>query len=493
MSTATSYKNIFKSTALFGSVQIFKIITQAGINKIAALILGAEGIGVMGILNSSLNMLKTGCGLGISDSAVRDVSEAYGADDTEKFSTIIVVVNKVVLFTALLGFLITLVLSPWLSQWAFNVSQYTLSYVFLAFAVALAVYSEGQLAILKGMRRMRDLAKATVAGSAAGLIVAIPFYYIWGVGGIAPALIVVSLCSFLFSNYYVRKIKYNRQQLSLKSVFRKSKPMVTMGIALMLGNFIAYLFDIIISSYMTRHGGLAYVGYYHAGALIVGGYFGIVISAMSTDYYPRISAINKDNKLLEQELNRQSESGLVLIYPLVVLFIFLSDLFIKILYDSSFEVANQFINIALIGTIIILVSNCMGMILLAKQTTKLFLWSVICQRTVLIFIYIILYKHFGLRGLGFAYICLGGINFIVMSIFMGYFYGIHIKRRVYILLAIVISTAIISQLIKGLDSHILSYSIGGIIFIVASCFSLWFLKTRMGLNIPAIIYNRLKR
>ena len=158
MAETTSYKRIFKSTALFGFVQIFNIITRAAINKIVAVLLGAEGMGIIGLMNSSLNMLKTGAGLGISQSAVKDIAEANEKNDSASFSETINVVNKIVLYTALLGLVITVGLSPWLSEWAFDSDQYILSYILLSLAVAFSIYSEGQLAILKGMRRLRALA-----------------------------------------------------------------------------------------------------------------------------------------------------------------------------------------------------------------------------------------------------------------------------------------------------------------------------------------------
>ena len=96
----SSYGNIFKTTFLFGFVQVFNIAVKVVLNKIVAMILGAEGMGIIGIYNSAINLLKTGTGLGISQSAVRDISEAYNNDNKTEFSRIITLVNKVIFFTA---------------------------------------------------------------------------------------------------------------------------------------------------------------------------------------------------------------------------------------------------------------------------------------------------------------------------------------------------------------------------------------------------------
>ena len=200
MSENTSYKNIFKTTFLFGFVQIFNILVKVGTNKVIAIFLGAEGMGVIGLLNSALGMLQTGAGLGISQSAVRDISEANGSENEKKFSRIISLTNKVIIFTSILGIMITIILSPFLSKWSFGNNDFQIAFVWLSIVVGLNILSEGQLAILKGMRQLKALARASMIGSVVGLITAVPFYYFFGKGGIVPSLIITALSALFFSN-----------------------------------------------------------------------------------------------------------------------------------------------------------------------------------------------------------------------------------------------------------------------------------------------------
>ena len=59
-----SYKNIFKTTFLFGFVQVFNILIKVITNKIVAVLLGAEGMGIVGIYNNTLEFIKSGTSLG---------------------------------------------------------------------------------------------------------------------------------------------------------------------------------------------------------------------------------------------------------------------------------------------------------------------------------------------------------------------------------------------------------------------------------------------
>ncbi|MEI3421301.1 MAG: hypothetical protein V8R91_09785 [Butyricimonas faecihominis] len=80
-------------------------------------------------------------------------------------------------------------------------------------------FSDGQLAILTGMRKLRQLAKASMIGSVVGLLSAVPFYYFFGKNGIVPSLLVTAFSSLFFSSYFVWKIKYDKIKLSIKELY----------------------------------------------------------------------------------------------------------------------------------------------------------------------------------------------------------------------------------------------------------------------------------
>ena len=487
----SSYGNIFKTTFLFGFVQIFNIIVKVGLNKVVAMLLGAEGMGIIGIYNSAIQMIRTGASLGVNQSAVRDISEANACNDSVRFSRIISLTNKVIWFTALLGMGATIVLSPYLSKWYFGDGTYTLAFVWISIVVALNVLSEGQLAILKGMRQLRALAKASIWGSLVGLVAAIPFYYFFGRGGIIPSLAITAFAALFFSNLYVRRIEYTRTKLSVKEIWTEATPMVKMGVALMLVGFIGSVFDMIVAAFISNTGSLADVGYYNAGAAIISGYFGIVITAMSTDYYPRISAVHNDNEKLAEEMNKQSETGLVMIFPLVVLFVFLSPIFINILYSSEFYETNNYTDYAMIGTVIIVVSNCMGMILLAKQASNIFIWSVLGQRILLIGVYILGYSKLGLTGLGLSYIGTGLVHILFMMTILGHFYGIKLSNRVARLLVLVIAVTLITVFVRKIDAILIKYACGVLLLSFACVYSHVYMKRNMGLDLVNIVKHKI--
>jgi len=489
---STSYGGIFKSTFLFSFVQVIRILVGVIKNKIVAVLLGAEGMGIMSIFQNAMNFIKTGAGLGISQSAVKDISEANASEDRNRISRTISIVLRVVLLTSLLGAAITIIMSPLLSRWGFGDSKYTLSFILLGIAVFFEVFVENQLAILKGMRQLQSLAKASIWGSLVGLVTGVPLYYLLGVKGIVPSFIVTAFTIFLVTRYYINKVNFDKTDIPFKQVMKESTPMVKMGISLMLVSLIGTLFALIIAAYLRSHGGLNIVGYYNAGEVIVGTYIGVIITAMSTDYYPRISAVNNDNIKLTEEVNAQSEVGLLMAFPLVVIFVFFSPVFINILYTPDFQASINYTDFAIIGSVIIICSNCMGMILLAKQASSIFLVSVIGQRIICLAAFILLYQLFGLKGLGYAYIFLGVLHIVLMSIIMKVKYNIQFNTKVLIQLLLVISVILISRSVRGLENVYWRYSLGFTLIFMTVVYSYYYMKKYMGIDIISSVRSRVK-
>lgn len=487
-----SYKNIFKTTFLFGFVQVFNILVKVISNKIVAILLGAEGMGIISIYNNTIDLIKSGAGLGISQSAVRDISEANANDDKKRFSTTISVTNKVIIFTGLLGAFITLILSPWLSLWTMGSKNYTFVFMFLAIVVGAKILTDGQLAILMGMRKLKSLARASMLGAIIGLIVGVPMYYMLGLRGIAPSLVICALAALFFSNFFVRKIHYERITLSMKEMLKNASPMIKMGMALVFASFLSSIVTLVISAYMRAHGGLEDVGFYNAGIMILNGYFGVIITALTTDYYPRIAAINSDNILLQKELNKQAAVSLVLCCPLVVFFLFLLPFFIGILYSEEFFPTIEFIRVAIWGTLITICSNQVDMILVAKFRMQLFTIIAIVFRLLQLGFSLILYQFYGLLGMGISMTVMGIIHMSIMTISVYQLYGIHFNWLFVKLAFIVFGLATIATFVCMFDDLILKYLIGSGLITCACFFSFFVTKKCFGLNVFQYVYNKLK-
>ncbi len=487
----SEYKNIFKSTFLFGFVQIFNILTKVLLNKAAAVFLGVEGIGLIGIFQSVSEMLKTFFGLGISQSVVRDISKANNDGDKKEFSFIITITHKIIWLTASIGFMTTIITSSYLSIWSFGSDKYSFMFILLSFVVLLNILADGQLGILKGMRQLRALAKATIFGSVTGLVTGIPFYYFLGKDGIVPTLLTVAISSVIFSTYYVKKVEYAKVVISLVETIKQSSNIVKMGFALMFVTFAGILSETIIKIYIGNTSELNLVGIYQAGVTITSGYFSILIVAMMTDYYPRISAINNDNKKLILELNKQVKVGLILITPLIVGFLFVMQFFVEFLYSKDFLMAIDYMRYALFWTLIIICSNPIDMILVAKQNTKVFLLVTILYRIFGTLISLYGFHNYGLEGLGIALLIMGFVHLLLMQTIVGFLYNIKLEFETYKMFFISLVLAILSFYASGLSNDYIKYSFGLLLLFISMSYSIYYFKMITKINIFDYLKNKL--
>ena len=306
-------------------------------------------------------------------------------------------------------------------------------------------------------------------------------------------MIVVAATATIFSWYIVIQIKCPRISVSISSALREGRGMIKMGIALMYVNFLVVLADYLIRTYISNIASLEMVGFYQAGAMITSSYFGIIVTALITDYYPRISAINKDNKKIEVEFNKQSEVGLLMIGPLVLVFLFALPLFVRILYTSTFLPIISYLEYAALGVILTMCSNAMGFIMLAKQDVKVFFITATLGRIIIVSISILLFNSMGLKGLGIAALLAAIFHILFMQIVMWKRYDILMSKRLLGLLIVMLSIAVLSFLFKDIQNLPLRYTLGGLLLIFSIYYSIWKAKKNMGLDLISYIKRKISR
>ena len=87
------YRTIVKATGLFGGTQVFTILCSIIKTKLVAIWLGAEGVGIIGLYNNTVEMISSLTRLGIGTSSVRDLSKAFKSGDESRFAELVSVVG----------------------------------------------------------------------------------------------------------------------------------------------------------------------------------------------------------------------------------------------------------------------------------------------------------------------------------------------------------------------------------------------------------------
>lgn len=403
--TQSSYRQLMKATSLFGGVQLFQIIISIVRSKFIAILLGPMGMGINSLLYSTLNLVEGITNFGLSTSAVKDVAAAYASGDTKKTGTVVAVMRRLVWITGILGTMVTIALSSWLSELAFGNRDYTTAFIWISITLLLKQISNGQNVVLRGMRKLKLMAQASLTGSLLGLIISVPIYYKWGVDGIVPAIIVSSIVSLIRTWYFSRKVKIEKVHISHKTTFTEGKEMLTMGFMLSLSGLLTVGSDFFLRSYVSNLGGLDQVGLYSAGFAIINTYVGMIFTAMSTDYFPRLSGVAQDNSKARTLINQQAEIAVLIIVPLLLLMIIFIPLIVKILYSDKFLDVIDMMRWAMLGLIFKASSWSVGFIYLAKGDSRIFFIKEILSMIYLVGFSVLFFNLYGLTGLGIGFLC----------------------------------------------------------------------------------------
>jgi len=480
------YRSVVKSTAIFGSVQLLSAIISLVKNKFVAILLGIEGVGIISLFITSLQLVQSITSFGIDKSGVREIA---AQSTTESQSRVVSSLRWSIIVVAIFGAITLLVMAPWMSQIMFNSREYTLPFRLLSIALLFDTLSKGNLAIFQGRRMLTQLARVSLIGSFAGLIISIPLFYLFGIDSIAASMVGSSFI-FWLATLLVRQ-KEENTHLPLKDRLNDSKPLVKLGIAFTLSSTSVLLSSYIFSIYMTRQACVHEFGLYQGGYNIVMRYVGMLFAAMATDYYPQLTTISNNIVSVNKLLNRQSEIALLILLPIAILFILLVEPIIITLLSADFLPIVPFTIWSLLGVVVKVLSWALGFVILAKGLSRLFWVSELISALLFLAGNIVGYSYHGLEGIAISYVIVYIIYLLFLIIYMNRRYGVKINRtttKIFLLVTAFVSSMIATTLLlDGVTRYIVSTPI----VLLALAYSWRELESRIAIR--QLIKNKLRR
>lgn len=491
MSSTNSYKQVFKATSIFGGVQIFSILINLVRSKLIAILLGTVGFGLAGLYNSPLTFIVSLTGLGIGVSAVRDIALAHESGDQTKLARTVFVFRRWVWLTGILGVLVTVASSFYLSELSFGDRTETFSFIALSITLLFASLSSGQSAVLRGTRRIKDTAKANLYGSLVGLFLTIPCYYFFGVRGVIPGIIIASIITLVFSWFYSRKIAIESVNVTWRETWSMGLSMAKMGVMMSLAGLISNAVSYIVVSFLSKNGDIETVGLYNAGWSITNQYVSLVFAAMAADYYPRLSGLVNDKTKFDDAVNQQSEIAILIIGPLMLFYLISLPILVPLILSNSFLGVLGFSRWVVLGMLFKGTAWALGFILLAKGNSKLFLLTEILANVLILAGYLTGFKFFGLEGIGIGFFVLYLIYLLIVLFIAKYKYDFSFSYDFKKILFIQFSLSFVAFLTSQYLAYNVSLCISLPILLLSAAHALYEIDKRIG--IKAFILKLKKR
>ena len=436
-----AYDHIIKYTGLFGGVQGINLLAAVVRNKLVSSILGPSGLGIISLLNTATGFLGNATNLGVSFSAVRHVSELYEAGNEEELKHYVGVVRGWSFATALLGVLVCCLCAPLLSM-AYDAKISWFSFVLLSPVVGLTALSGGELAILKGVRMLKQVAAQSVINSFLAIILTVPLYLIWGNRASVASLILLALSACLTTFYFSLRMfpifPLSGKNFSLVG----GKKMIGLGVAFVLAGILGSGVEFVIRAYLLSVASEAEVGLYNAGYMITITYASMVFVAMETDFFPRLSAVNQDVKLSNEVVNRQVEASVLLVSPLLVAFLVGLPILVPLLYSSEFLPVVSMAQCAVFSMYVRAVALPVSYLSLAKGRSRVYLFTEAVYDAFVVVAVILGYAHGGLRGAGAALAIAAVFDWCLVWLTCHTLYGFRLSKRAFQLFLLQISVGV---------------------------------------------------
>lgn len=486
MSENNSFRSIAKANAIFGGVTFYNILISVAQSKVVAILLGPAGYGLMGLFNSTLDLIASLTNCGLQNSAIRDISEANASENQNEITRTHSILSKLVWITGVFGTILTIILAPFLSEWTFGDRNYTLAFYLLSIVILIRQLGVKYAVVLQGMRKHSLLAKTSIWGKTFSFIAIIPIYYFGGISGVVPAIIVMTLITTIVQQGGFKKLNLKTEKITVWDSISRGKAMISLGIMLSITGIMDMVVMYLLKVEIQQLGSLKEVGLFTSGFGMVTTYVGLVFSSISTDYYPRLTSVAHDKILYNDVINKQYQLMILVLTPLVLALIEFMPMVIKILYTDEFVEASDMMKLMAFGMILRAFSWGVGLMFLAKGDSKPFLILYVFNFIIELLLYYFGYKWGGLLGVGIAFFLFYVYSDISTLIVTYKLYGCKYNGFSYIatLLSIIAATAVL--LISLCDGY-LKYVFMTVILLAFSIYSFVKLQKLLEFNLASII------
>ena len=398
-----SYGQILKSSALIGASSVLDIGFRILRVKVMALWLGPAGVGLVGLYTSIADLAQSLAGMGVDSSGVRQIAQAASSQDRERIGLTVHLLRRVCLALGIAGAALMALFSAQISELTFESRDQQWLVVLLALALLLRLVNAGQAAVLRGMRRIGDLARMEVLGAALATAVTVPLIYFLRADGVVPSLIAAAAAMVFGSWLYTRKLDLPVPELRAAEVRRETAALFKLGIAFLVSGIITMGVAYAIRVIVLRNLGIDAAGLYQSAWTIGGLYVGFILQAMGTDFYPRLTGVAENGPEVNRLVNEQVLVSLLLAGPGVLATLTLTPLLVALFYTAKFDPAVGALRWICLGMSLRVITWPLGFIVVAKGLQGLFIWIDLLCGIVHLGIAWTLVPSVGLDGAGMAF------------------------------------------------------------------------------------------
>lgn len=409
-----SNKTLAKAITLFGGTQVFSVLAALLRSKVAAVTIGAVGVGLNAQYVAFTNLFATLFGFGLANGSVPMLCQAEGDEQIRSVANL----RLVGFLLALASIPVTLIVSLF----------YSAESVWLMIPVALMVLSGIEMAVMKSLKATRLLTLSLITTAFISVIFTIPFFLWLRLDGVIWAVVCTMSSSALFTCYLGYKacpVLPDFKEID-QSLWQKARPLFLLGFAFLVSGVMQYATELISQRWIEEVAALSMVGLYKAGYQLAVTYTGMIFAAIANDFFPRLSGIVKDVEARNGLIVQQVRVLLCFVVPLIIVFIILVPWIVPLLFSEEFLPVVPMVRIAALSVIVRAFYLPLGYLPVALGKSFHYMILEIISWAMLLLGVILGFTYGGLEGVGVGLLVCNVLDLLLLWVFCHRYYGFRV-------------------------------------------------------------------
>lgn len=470
MTSHSSYRRILRTSSIIGGSSFVNILINIVRVKALAALLGPAGVGLMGLFSAIMANASTLAGAGLAESGIRQLAKSDNSPAALAHIRRTLLLGSITL-GALGGITVYLCSTP-IAKLIFGDATRSQEVAWLGIGVFLTVVAGSQSAVLQGFQRIGDMAWASIISAILGTAGGILAVWHYREAGVVAFVLIGPLFAVLVTRIYVMRLPTtNDDPIELDQIRKEGREMLGLGLVFVSSALMTSISGLLVRTLVSKDLGMDATGYFQAAWGISMQYIGIVLAAMATDYYPRLTQVIGDKATANRLVEEQAEASVLIAGPIMILMLAVAPLVISLLYSGQFTPATEVLRWQVLGDIIKVAGWPMGFILAARgERTLFFITQLIWNSSYVLLVWIGI-PYLGLKATGIAFLVCYALGFLINCVIVYRINDFRYSNRFLVVLA---ALFLISSCIFLLSTHSekLAALIGSLAAIVAGIYSL---------------------
>jgi len=480
-------------------MQGFKLVIGLVRNKSAAIFLEPTAIGLMGLLNTTLNLVGAFTGFGFSEVSVKEIaSHSQKNKSSLVLQKSLYVVKRTGWLLGILGLVVFSIASLPLSYVFFYDFNRYYWFIVLGFTLVCMQHQASCLGVLKGLQHLKTIVFSGMIASFLAVLVTVSCYYFYKESGIVWAIlgsnIVVSTVFWFYTKDITPK---NTISLSFKEYLKAVKPLLSLGGYLSLNAVFGLGCHFLIKMYL-KHQGIesTHLGFYEVSIAIFSSYIGLIFGSLGTDFFPKLcsvftnDAISNGNIKAQKIVFEQIELLLLLATPLVLGIYWLCNPLLTFVFSKMFLPVGLVLKYGLLSVLFKAVVWPIDYVLLATGNKQQFFKQQLLGDVVQLMCVGLGYYYGQLTGIGIAIT----LQYLVSGGYLWHYvsknYGFRFPKKTSLVFIFCLVFCLMGCVVFCNSILLSSYyfTLSGILFVIALFYCFYELNSRI--SFIAILKNK---